>query len=146
MSILGVDVGEKNIGLAISHSEMLATELKTLQNTEDVLGEIAKIISKEECEKVVMGLPITEQGKEGEQAQKVRQFASNLKKLLEVPIVLENETLTSFEAEQILKDEGLSIDDAKKRVDQLSAKLILQQYLENQNKEELPRGSFTEEL
>lgn len=133
MSLLGLDVGDKRVGVAVSHSEVLASEYKTLEQKEEIFSQILAICQKEDVEKIIVGLPIGTSGQEESQAKKVRQFVETLQRKTNLPVVLENETLTTLEAEQILRDEGLTIAQAKERVDQLSAKLILQQYLERQS-------------
>lgn len=132
MSLLGIDFGDKRVGLAISHSEFLASEYKVLENQglKDLVSEIGKICQEEGVEKIILGLPREANQNEGAQARKVRAFAQELE-VLNLPIFLEDETLTSFEAEEILKDEGVKDENLKNRVNSLSAKLILQQYLEH---------------
>ncbi|PIP21534.1 MAG: Holliday junction resolvase RuvX [Candidatus Nealsonbacteria bacterium CG23_combo_of_CG06-09_8_20_14_all_40_13] len=135
MSFLGLDVGDKKIGVAISHSEVLANEYATLENNPEIFEQISKICQSENMEKIVVGLPISASGEDSAQAKKTRQFAKNLQGKIDLPVILENETLTTMEAEQILCDEGLTVAQAKERVDQLSAKLILQQFLESQQEQ-----------
>lgn len=132
MSFICLDVGDKRIGVALSHSQVLSSEYVTIENKEDVFEKIKEICQKEDAEKIIVGLPIPSKTSESEQTKKVKIFAEKLGKIINLPIILENETLTTSEALQILQDEGLTIEEAKGRVDQLSAKLILQQYLEGQ--------------
>jgi putative Holliday junction resolvase len=132
MSLICLDVGDKRIGVALSHSEVLSSEYATIENKEDVFTKIGEICQKEDAEKIIVGLPIPSKTAESEQTKKVKIFADELGKIINLPIILENETLTTSEALQILQDEGLTVEEAKVRVDQLSAKLILQQYLEGQ--------------
>jgi putative Holliday junction resolvase len=132
MRYLGIDFGQKKIGLASSEG-FLATEYGSIeadQNLEQIVDRLSKIIEKEGAEKVIIGLPVSPGSKKSPLVDKVKRLAKDLREKIDVEVILEDETLTSFEAEQILRDEGLTIEEAKRRVDQLSAKLILQQYIE----------------
>ena len=133
MKTLGLDVGDKNIGIALGE-DILATEYDTLRGLswQEAISEILDICQREEVGKIIIGMPKNmNDNSEGIQAKKVRQFYQNLIKATKIPIFLEDETLTSVQAEEMLKDEGLNPQQAKERIDQLSAKLILQQYLES---------------
>ncbi len=142
MSILGLDVGEKRIGMALG--TMLAEEYDTIsiqqpqktfldkdQGTKQAIDNILKVIREEHIEKIVIGLPVRADNTLSSIAEEIKKFGDHLGTIADIPIEFTNETLTSFTAEQILRDEGATIDEAKKRVDQVSAKLILQQYLED---------------
>lgn len=142
MSVLGIDLGKKRIGLAVG--TVLAEEFKTLKvkspaesffdmksGTTQAIDELLEIVRHERIDAVVVGLPQTEGEKESENAKLILVFVERLKDVLEVPVETVDETLTSFAAQEILRDEGLSIEDAKGRIDQVAAKLILQQYLED---------------
>jgi putative Holliday junction resolvase len=76
---------------------------------------------------IVIGLPLNLKGKEGKQAKKVQYFVEELKKEISLPIILEDERLTTKEAERILKEKG--VKGRKEKIDTLSAVLILEQYL-----------------
>jgi putative Holliday junction resolvase len=140
MSFLGLDIGNKKIGLAIG--TVFADEYETLivkppadsffdgPGVDQLILALNNIINKEKIEALVVGLPVNENNSEGPQAKKVRQLIEKLKNSIDLPIHLEDEFLTSFAAEEMLKEEGLTIKEAKLRVDQVSAKLILQQFLE----------------
>lgn len=142
MSYLGIDMGEKNIGLAIG--TMLPEEYNTLhvkppaksffdeQGIHQGLDELISIIRQERISQVVIGLPMREDGQETSQVEKIQAFGCKLEDATNIPVAYVNETLTSFAAEEILKDEGATINEAKQRVDQVAAKLILQQYIEEE--------------
>ncbi|MEK7170920.1 MAG: Holliday junction resolvase RuvX [Patescibacteria group bacterium] len=137
MRYLGLDVGEKNIGVAVG--ELMASELTTLQSGKDksfynqpslAFEPVAKLINQEQVDAIVVGLPINEDGTLGAEAQKIQKFADELGVALDKTIHFVNETLSSFMAEDILESQGLSIQEARLREHQLAAQLILQQYIE----------------
>lgn len=137
MRYLGLDVGSRHIGVAVG--ELLASELTTLdapknQNFYDapklVDEEIVRLIASEQVDAIVVGLPVNEQGELSAEATSIKAFADQLGTRLDKTIHFVNETLSSFMAEDILESQGLSIQEAKLREHQLSAQLILQQYLE----------------
>jgi len=135
MRILGIDWGEKQVGLSISEG-FLANEYMTLKvkNIDETIEEIKEICEDETIGKIVIGLPLSLDLQEHAQAKIVKDFAQKLKEKTNCEIILEDETLTTFEAEDILKSEGATPDEMKELVDRFSAKLILQQYLERQAK------------
>jgi len=127
--ILGLDLGLRRIGAAVAEGETIAS-LETIEteNREEALGLILKICREEEINKIVLGL--SKNGSD-ENEDMVRSFALELNKHIDLPIEYVDETLTSKEAERILKD--IKVDprskDYKKEIDRISAKLILEQYL-----------------
>jgi putative holliday junction resolvase len=140
MSILGLDVGQKRIGVALG--TVFAEEYTTLtvkssaksffdeNGVKQAIDELNDIINKERIEKIVVGLPMREDGSDSPISKQIKEFSQKVESTLDIPIEFTNETLTSFAAEDLLRDEGLTIKEAKQRIDQVSAKLILQQYLE----------------
>lgn len=138
MRYLGLDVGSRAIGIAVGES--IASELTTIRcsgsetfyetATKKAIEQIDKILHDEECDAVVVGLPVSEQGALTSEAKKIQGFAKALENSLDVKIHFVNETLTTFMASDMLESQGYSIAQAKQKVDQLAAQLILQQYLE----------------
>ena len=137
MRYLGLDIGERSIGVAVG--ELIASELTTVHAGKDrsfylqpelAIEPIIKLISEEEADAIVVGLPVNEDGQLSQEAVKIQRFASALGSKLDKTIHFVNETLSSFMAEDILEGQGLSIREAKTREHQLSATLILQQFLE----------------
>ena len=123
MRYLGVDYGEKRIGLALSDPEgRIAMPFKTVTNTKTALAEIAAIVKKEEAQKIVVGLPIPFSGGASEQTKAVKEFAEKLHDFVGVPVDFENELLTTKQAAR----EGVP----KEHLDKAAAALILQSYLD----------------
>lgn len=139
MKCLGLDVGSKKIGVAIG--EVLATELLTLRAgphesfyTEPArsraLEDIKTIVTEENVGGVVVGLPVKEDGSPSEESTKIATFSDGLSTVLGFVVATVDETLTSFVARDILTSQGLSDKELELRLDQASAALILQQFLE----------------
>jgi len=132
--ILGIDYGERRIGLAISDPlGIIALSLPTLdtKKVKDVFEEIKTIVKEKGVEKIVLGLPRNMDGTIGEKGEKVKEFANKLKGKIGKEIDFWDERLTSVESLKILREEKRKIKREKKIVDQISAVLILQGYLDN---------------
>lgn len=139
MKYLGLDVGQKKIGVAIG--EVLANELLTLRaGTHEsfytqparnrAFEEIQTIVSEESIGGVVVGLPVKEDGSPTEESAKIAAFCDGLSTVLGFRIATVDETLTSFMARDILAGQGIEGKELELRLDQASAALILQQFLE----------------
>lgn len=134
--ILAIDFGEKNIGVAITDEMgLLARPFATLRNPKKVYEEIVEILDTNDCEKLVVGLPISLSGKEGRQVEKIREFVNNLAKITDKKIEFYDERLTSKLVEKRLINEGVSAKKRKELIDQLSARELLQDYLDSNAKE-----------
>lgn len=134
MRILGIDHGDKNIGLAISDRLQLTAQnlalYRSINKTED-LKYFRALIERYEVEKIVVGLPLNMDGTCGPSADKVKKFAAWLEKNLRLPVLLWDERLTSQQAFRILREKNVSIAQKKKTKDQVSANIILAGYLES---------------
>jgi len=134
MKILGIDYGEKRIGLAVSDpSNMVARSLKVLKRngTRSWVKELKLIIDENRIEKIVVGLPVNMNGSLGEKGREVLAFVEVLKKGLKVPVVTWDERLTTVSAEKLLRQTKLSREKRKDILDKLSASIILQSYLDS---------------
>ncbi len=131
MKYLAIDYGSKRIGLAMcDRSETITSPYSVLQNRKDLLKRIADIITGEDIEAVVIGLPLNMDDSQGPQAKLVRKFAEKLEKFIEVPIHFQDERLSTFGAEQKLIDTDFTAKEKKKRLDAIAAAEILQSFLE----------------
>ena len=133
MRLLGLDVGDKTIGMALSdESATLATGLDTLRRSglQRDLRELAELARDREVSSVVVGLPRSLNGSEGPQARKVLAFVEALKRAVEVPVVTWDERFTTVAAENALIEGGVSRARRKGLVDKVAAVLILQSYLD----------------
>ena len=133
--LLGLDVGRKTIGLAVSDSDMkIATTVGTIRRskfTKDVKN-LDAIITERQVNGLVLGLPISMDGNEGPACQSVRQFAVNLDNILEIGITFWDERLSTSAVERLLtKEADLSRNRRSKIIDKMAAAYILQGALDS---------------
>jgi putative holliday junction resolvase len=131
--ILGLDVGSKTIGLAVSDPlGITAQGLKTIRrkNKRTDLGQLAAVVQQYGVQEIVVGFPLRMSGLEGIQADKMRVFAEDLRKHFKLPVHLWDERLSSAEANRVLRDSEMSIKRRGEVVDRLAAVLILQAWME----------------
>jgi putative Holliday junction resolvase len=134
LRILGLDYGEKRIGVAICDelgftAQGLPTIIrKTKKHDWEILGNL---IRNYKVEKIVIGYPVRLDGSEGIQCEKVNRFTALLAATFFLPVVKWPETLSTKEAEEILINSGVRWEKRKKMVDKLAACIILQGYLDS---------------
>ena len=129
---LGIDFGEKRVGLALSDRlNLIASPYKTLQyiSENDLMSEIKKIVIDKEIKVFVIGLPLNMKGEDSDQTKKVRRF-KNLLSILELPIVYEDERFSSIIAKNSLVLQNVKTGHNKSEIDRTAAAIILQQYLD----------------
>jgi len=129
---LGIDFGTKRVGLALSdRSNMIASPYKTLNyvSEKDLITQLETIVTKNDIEILVLGLPINMKGKDTAQTIKVRNFKEILS-ALRIPIVYEDERLSSVSAINSLMLQNVKTGHNKPEIDKTAAAIILQQYLD----------------
>lgn len=127
--LLGLDVGEKTVGLAISDSRFtVASPLKTLRRTKFTADAhtLFALMDEREVGGLVIGLPINMDGSEGQRAHAVRQFADNLMRLRDVPAGFWDERLSTAAVERAMLAADLSRAKRAKHIDAAAAAYILQ--------------------
>jgi putative holliday junction resolvase len=132
--VLGLDVGLRRIGVAISDPlGMTAQGLETLhrKNKKHDFAHLYRIIRQYGVKEIVVGLPLRMSGAEGAQAEKIQAFAQDLRKHFKLPVHLWDERLTSAEANRLLRETDLSIEKRGQAVDRMAAILILQGWMES---------------
>jgi|GEM_PF-122427 len=137
--VLAVDLGTKRCGLAISDPlGVIASGLGTLepQDEEELLKRLGKIIRDKDVGRLVVGHPLMLSGDRGERALDAERFAEEAGKHLRIPVELYDERLTSVAAERSLREMGIEPSRAKGKVDEISAVLLLQSYLDRRAREE----------
>jgi putative Holliday junction resolvase len=130
--ILALDLGEKLVGTAISDERLITTKrLSPLKRSswKKLLQDVRKLVERFDAQTIVVGLPLRMDGSEGDAAQNVRRLASNLARSVTQPVYLQDERLTSFEATENLKAEGLKLEDVPALVDGEAAATILRDFL-----------------
>lgn len=139
MRVLGLDVGDVRIGIAVSDpTGLVASAYKTLvreSKWKDV-EKIRSMIEDLQVDKVVVGLPKNMNNTLGPQGKKVQKFINALKHDYPIDLVFVDERLTTVSAERVLIEADVSRKDRKKVVDQVAATYILQQYLDSQRNAE----------
>lgn len=126
-NFLALDVGEKRIGVALGNSiARLASPLATIINDETVLDRLKSLVSEHKISLIVVGNPRDMRGNSTSQTTFSKAFADKLN-VLELPIVFQDESLTSVEAEAELRDRGQPFE--KQDIDSVAAALILRDYL-----------------
>jgi len=133
MRALGIDFGEKRIGLAISDPEgRLAVPLTTLERRNDrsALRQIAEIAGREGVGRLVLGEPVDLFGNRGPVAERVRRFGEKLAGLTGLPVEWVDEALTSVEAAQRLRQAGVDTRREPGKVDAVAAQILLQDALD----------------
>jgi putative Holliday junction resolvase len=130
---LGLDVGSKRIGVAVSDELGLTAQpvltLERRRNQREDLRSIARLCRRFGVAGIVVGNPLTMTGEVSTQAAKVQAFAAELGELAGLPIHLWDERLTTHEAHQLLYEAGHARQDHRRVVDQVAATLILQSFL-----------------
>lgn len=136
MRIMGLDVGSKTVGVAVSDLfGWTAQGIETIPINEhkEIFGldRLKELIEEYEVKKVVIGLPKNMDGTIGERAELSMAYGNRLEELLSVPVLYQDERLTTIQVNRMLIEEGnVSRKNRKKVVDKLAAVMILQNYLD----------------
>lgn len=137
MKILGLDLGTKTLGMAISDSSnIIASFYKTIRHNEEydfLISEISDIIQKEQIQKIVLGYPKNMNNTLGPKALLTVEFKENLEKKLNIEVILEDERMTTVMANNMLIQGNVSRKKRKHTVDYVAATIILQSYLDRLN-------------
>jgi len=132
MKVLAIDFGEARIGLAITDpAGRMAIPLTTLLRTsdQDAIRQIGEIVSQEDVEYLLIGEPRNMDGSLGDAAMRVQSFKRKLSLKVPLPCESVDETLTSVEALERLRDAGVDPRRHPERIDAVAAQILLEQYL-----------------
>ncbi len=138
MRIMGLDYGSRTVGVAISDELLLTAQGKEIirRNEENklrrTLARIEELIQEYGVEKIVLGLPLNMDGSVSERSKLCLEFKDRLERRTGLPVEMQDERLTTVEADEIMDEAGFK--DRKKRkdyVDMIAAQIILQDYLNN---------------
>ena len=130
--ILALDLGGKRIGVAVTDPTQTIAQVLDPWPADKLLSNLQFYLSREPCEKILVGLPVSMDGKEHAQAERIRRAAALLNEQLEIPIEFCDERLTSVQAGNMLK--GMGVKNLKGKKDSLAASLLLEAYLQKNNK------------
>jgi len=139
MKILGLDLGSKTLGMAISdYLEIIANPLGTFyfrdNDLESALENTEKVVKEHDVKKIVLGLPKHMNGDIGIQAEYCLRFKKMLEDKLALEVIMIDERLTSRIAERVMIKADISRKKRKLNVDKLAASIILQSYLDYHTK------------
>ncbi len=139
--LLGVDVGSKTLGLALSDIyQRIGTPLLTLKRTKFTqdAARLIEVIEAHEVALLVVGLPLHMNGQEGKACQSVRQFVRNLQKIHPIPVFLQDERLSTNAAQEALHHTQAKHKTRREKVDAVAASFILQATLDRMHRDPLP--------
>jgi putative holliday junction resolvase len=137
MRLLGIDYGDRRIGVAISDELGITArglDVITVKGREQTLKAVEDFILRFGVDKIVIGYPIRLDGTEGVQCAKVDRFAGILAERFCIPVVKWDESLSTKEAEEIMIEAGIKRKKKRQMVDKLAAAIILQDYLRTTGK------------
>jgi RNAse H domain protein, YqgF family len=134
MRYLGIDLGSKTVGLAMSDTTLtIASTYKTIffkdEDYNSTINEIKDIIKEYNITKIILGLPKNMNNTLGERAEITLKYKELLEKSTDLPIIMFDERLTSVISNSILIEADMSRKKRKKKVDSIAAQIILQDYL-----------------
>ncbi|WP_306483890.1 Holliday junction resolvase RuvX [Anaerococcus sp.] len=131
--IMGLDVGNKTIGVALSDPMfLLANALETIKRKKASVDieRIKELVEENDVNLIVVGLPKNMNNTIGPQAMRVISFVDFLKKQVDIEIVYEDERMTTIQSEAVLMDMEVRRENRKKYIDKIAATFILQTYLD----------------
>ncbi len=134
MRVLALDYGTKAIGVAISDElrltvRPLTTIRRGKQSRNQLIAQIQNLIEKYEVAALVIGLPLRMDGTVGDAAERVNVFSAELQKVITIPVSAQDERLTSYEAEEQMRELGFDLRQRKEKSDEYAAAIILRDYL-----------------
>ena len=142
MRIISLDYGSRTVGVAVTDGlGMTVSCVETIVRKEEnklrrTCARIEELVKEYGAEMIVVGNPLNMDGTEGERSQLAREFAQMIKRRTGLETAFVDERLTTVEAEEILRENGTPAEDMKKKVDQVAAVLILEDYLSRQEETE----------
>ena len=140
MRYLGIDLGSKTVGLAMSDlTGTIASTFKTIffkdEDYKSTIDEIKQIVEEYDIKKIIIGLPKNMNNTLGERALITTEYKNMLEEKLDVPVIMFDERLTSVISNSILIEADMSRKKRKKKVDSIAAQIILQDYLNKEKNE-----------
>jgi len=138
MRVLGVDFGERRVGVAVSDQTGMIAGSRCIiprHSNQQVAQDLAALVQEVDAGAVVLGMPLDSEGQEGYQARRVRRFAAILEELLEVPLILWDESLSTVDAKRALRESGARKKRRSGPVDDVAAAILLQSYLDRRESE-----------
>ena len=140
MRIIGLDLGSKSLGISLSDiTGTIANTYKTIffedSNYDSLIEELNEIIKENKVEKIVLGYPKNMNNSVGERAQIALEFKKKLEDNLNMEVIMQDERLTTIQAENYMIEADISRKKRKQKIDSLAANIILQSYLDKRKGE-----------
>lgn len=135
MRIMGLDYGSKTVGVALTDPlGITAQPLETITRESEnklrrTLARLEAIVSEYHVDSIVLGLPINMDDSVGDRALKSLEFKEKLEKRLQLPVIMQDERLTTVEADEILDEMRVPHSERKKYIDKIAAAFILEDYM-----------------
>ena len=137
MRYIGLDLGSRRLGISMSDKTgLIASSYKVITHNEEydkLVDEIVNIVKENNVDGIVLGLPKNMNNTMGEKANLSMDFKSKLESVIDVPIYLEDERLSTVEAHNVMISEGARRDKIKEKVDAVAATIILQRFLDRRS-------------
>lgn len=133
MRYLGLDLGSRTLGIAVSETGLIASNYKTIRHEEEydrLLDEVKSLVEELKIDTVVLGFPKNMNNTIGPKGELSLEFKEKLEKIIDIPVVLQDERLSTKSALDTLIKGNVSRKDRKKVVDSVAATIILQTYLD----------------
>ena len=133
MRYLGLDLGSRTLGIAVSETGLIASNYKTIRHEEEydrLLDEVKSLVDELKIDTVVLGFPKNMNNTIGPKGELSLEFKEKLEKIINIPVVLQDERLSTKSALDTLIQGNVSRKDRKKVVDSVAATIILQTYLD----------------
>lgn len=136
LRVLGLDLGSKRVGVAVSdRSGMIATPLTVIKRGSSQSidhQEVARIAHEQEVEAIVVGLPLNMDGTEGRAAKAARLEVNRIATVVDMPVFVHDERLTTVEADRVLMEARMRAEARRRLVDKVAAAVMLQSWLDAQ--------------
>ena len=129
---MAIDFGEVRIGIALSDPlQIIAKPFEVIKNSNDekVWNRLKQIIDEKTVGRIILGLPLNLKGEDTQKTLEVRNFASELKKRIKIPIIFQDERYTSVDANEALKAMGYTIKESREVIDMVAASIILKNFM-----------------
>ena len=139
MKYIGLDLGTKTLGISISDNNgIIALPLTTIryqENYDELIPELNKIITENNVDKVILGLPKNMNNTIGERAEKTLEFKALIENKLDIEVIMQDERLSTVSAESFLIKNDISRKKRKQVIDKMASQVILQSFLDKYNYE-----------
>jgi len=133
--ILAIDYGTRRLGIAVSDpTQLIAQGVATLTNNADLFRNLISLVREHQPMLIIVGMPYSPDGGKGAKAREVEQFIGDLGKAVDLRIDTWDESYSSVAAHKVLRDSGMKRKRRREkgRVDEMAARLMLQEYLDHQ--------------